>query len=265
MSERTDHTHPTHHRTALALAAPMLALLTLPLVALALGTTPSRFVSSFSDPRVQQALWLSLTTSLVATGFIVVLGTPLAWWMARSHGRFARFVESLADLPLILPPAVAGIALLLTFGRHGLLGELFGTVVFTPAAVVIAQVFVAAPLFLQPAKTVFTELRQSWLDVAALEGATALDRWLYIILPLARPALISGGAAALGRALGEFGATLIFAGNFAGKTQTLPLAVYGLLEQDLDAATDAALILVAAGFGFQLVMRRFGPHPEREA
>lgn len=243
---------------SLALAAPILGIISLPILALILGSSPGRMISSLRDPQIVAALELSFVTSLVATAFIVLLGTPLAWWLARSDGWVADAVETVADLPLILPPAVAGIALLLTFGREGLLGPLFPDVVFTPAAVVLAQIFVATPLFVQPARASFAELPQSWLDVASLEGAGAFDKWAHIILPFTRPALLSAAAAALGRALGEFGATLIFAGNFPGATQTLPLAVYGLLERDIGAATDAALLLVAAGFGLQLVIRRFG-------
>ena len=172
--------------------------------------------------------------------------------MSRSESRGARLVDSLVRLPMVLPPAVAGVALLLAFGRRGLLGSYLAAwgwpIPFTSAAVVLAEVFVAAPFFLQAATPAFRGVDPAQLSVARSLGASPARIFFRIAVPLASPGLIAGAAMAWARALGEFGATLMFAGNLRGETQTLTLAVYTAFESDLGAAQAMSLILVVVAF-----------------
>lgn len=240
-------------------SAPFLAFLALPLATLAQRSVLAGVVARATDPAVAQAVALSLTTSLLALAITLLGGTPLAFMLAR--GRFAGrgMVEALVDLPVVLPPAVAGIALLVTFGRRGLLGNALAaahiTLPFTPAAVVMAQVFVAAPLYIKAASSAFRERRHAIEEAAALDGASPLVVFQRITLPLALPALISGAVMTWARALGEFGATIIFAGNFPGRTQTIPLAIYLGFELNLQTALALAGVLLAVAFGVLLLVR----------
>ena len=234
------------------LAALLVAFLALPVIALVVTGTPADFLAGLRDPLVLPALGLSLFTTCVSLTAIVLLGTPLAWLLARN--RF-RAVEVIVQLPVVIPPAVAGLALLLAFGRRGLLGRAGLHVAFTTGAVVLAEIFVAAPFYVQAATAAFRRIDEELLIVARSLGARRFPAFVRVALPIARPALVSGAAMAWARALGEFGATLMFAGNLTGRTQTLPLAIYTLLESDLRAARSLSLVLVAAAFALLFVVR----------
>jgi molybdate transport system permease protein len=236
----------------------LLAFLALPLAALVILTGAGALLAGFRNALVWPALRLSLFTTGVSLAVIVGLGTPLAWQLARHRGRAGRAIETLVQLPIVVPPAVAGVALLLAFGRHGLLQRLVpGTpsLAFGTPAVILAETFVATPFFVQSAVSAFRRIDAQVLISARSLGATPLLVFVAIELPLAAPGLLAGAAMSWARALGEFGATLMFAGNSAGTTQTLPLAIYTALESDLDTAQALALILVVVAFGLLLVVR----------
>lgn len=237
----------------------MVAFLALPLLALFVSTAPGDFWIGLRHPLVWPALRLSLFTTLVSLFIIVFFGTPFAWSLARARGRIWRAVETAAELPIVIPPAVAGVALLLAFGRRGLLAGLVypegWSVTFTTAAVVVAQVFVSAPFFVQAAVSAFRRVDRRLLVVARTFGASPLRVFLRVAVPLAAPGLVAGGAMSFARALGEFGATLMFAGNLEGRTQTLPLAIYTALETDLRAAQALSVILVVFAFALLLLVR----------
>jgi molybdate transport system permease protein len=224
----------------------------LPVVALLLRVSPRMFLAHLREPVVQQALGLSLATSLAATTLCVVLGLPAAYTLARRRFPGREWLDTLVDLPITVPPVVAGVGLLLLFGRMGLLGryvEAAGLrIAFTPLAVVLAQAFVALPFFVKAARSGFQALDPELEHVAVTMGANRWQVWRHITLPLCRPALLAGITLAWARAMSEFGATLMFAGNLPGKTQTLPLAVMAAMEVDLDTAlTLSAITLLVAG------------------
>lgn len=246
-----------------AAGACMVAFVALPVLALFVTTGPADFLAGLGDPLVRPALTLTLLTTTTSLLLIVVFGTPLAWLLATRNSRAARMLETLLQLPVVIPPAVAGLALLLTFGRRGLLGPVFlplgWSVSFTTAAVIIAEVFVSAPFFLQAAISSFRRIDPSLVAVARSLGASPGRVFFQVAVPLARAGLVSGAAMAWARALGEFGATLMFAGNFTGRTQTLPLAIYTALESNLDAAKALSLVLVVVAFGLLLLLRARDP------
>lgn len=238
----------------------LVAFLLLPVLALFVTSGPAAWLAGLRHPITLPALLLSLGTTAISLAVVVVLGTPLAWWLARRRGSAARAVETIVQLPIVVPPAVAGLALLLAFGRQGLVG---GWLVaaglelsFTTAAVVLAQIFVAAPYYVQAATSAFAALDENLLVVARSLGVSRARVLSSIALPLARRGLAAGAALAWARALGEFGATLMFAGNLSGRTQTLPLAVYTALESDLRAAQALAVVLVVMAIGLLALLRR---------
>jgi molybdate transport system permease protein len=211
---------------------------------------------------VLSALALSLTTTAVSLALTVVFGLPLAYLLARRRFRGSWLVEAIVDLPLVLPPSVAGLALLLVLGRRGLLGgalEAVGMEIpFTTLAVILAQTFVSAPFFVRSARAGIASVERDFEDAARIDGASEIDVFRYIIVPLASTALAAGIVMSWARALGEFGATIMFAGNIEGRTQTLPLVVYGEFQGgDLDASIAAAAILVLAAFGVLVAVRLF--------
>jgi molybdate transport system permease protein len=242
-----------------AASAPLLVFLSLPLLALFLRLDLVGFWSSLDSPTVLQALTLSLATGTAAMLLTIVVGTPLALLLARRQFRGRNVVDTLVDLPMVLPPAVAGIALLLVFGRRGLLGpglEAAGiSVVFTPLAVVLAQLFVASPFYVKSAAAGFAEIDRELEQAAALDGATTFGTFRYVTAALAWPALLGGAVMTWARAIGEFGATIIFAGNFPGRTQTMPLAIYLGFERDLNQAVALAFILMVVSFGVLVVVK----------
>ncbi len=241
------------------LGAGLFIFLAAPLVALLLSSTPSELMRGLSHPSVAPALWLSAWTSAVSLVVVVCCGAPLAWLFARSRASWVRVVETCVELPIVVPPAVVGIALLQAFGRRGLFGsslESLGVgLPFTSAAVVVAQVVVSAPFFVQTAAAGFRRVDEDMLLVARTLGATPERAFFRIAVPVALPSLIGGAALCWARSLGEFGATLLFAGNFPGRTQTLPLAIYSALESDLGVARAIALILGAVAFATLLLLR----------
>lgn len=251
---------PSAQRLGLVLAASsLLAFLALPVVALLVTTSGAEFLAGLAQPLVWPALKLSLLTTTVSLALVVALGTPLAWLLARARGRLARATETVVQLPIVIPPAVAGVALLFAFGRRGLLaGFLYPrgwSVTFTTAAVVMAEVFVSAPFFVQAATSAFRRIDEHYFVVARTFGASPLRVFLRIALPLAAPGLVAGAAMSWARSLGEFGATLMFAGNMQGETQTLPLAIYTALESDLRAAQALSILLVVVAFVVLLLVR----------
>ncbi len=228
----------------LALAATLTFLL-LPVVAILVDRPPGELVAALGEEGALDALWLSLQTTAVALAVIVVVGTPAAWALATRTFRGRDAVVTLVELPLVLPPAVAGIGLLAALGPQGVLGPLVGdALVLRTVSVVLALVFVAAPFYLRAAQAAFAALDRSWLDASRTLGASEARTFLAVAVPAAAPGLLAGGALALGRALGEFGATLMFAGSFAGVTQTVPLAIYDRFATDFPAALALSAVLV---------------------
>lgn len=250
------------HAERLVIAAAgslLVAFLTVPLLALVVATVGADFEQGLRHPLVWPALKLSLLTTSASLVIVVLFGTPLAWTVARGNGRLARLIETAVQLPIVIPPAVAGVAMLLAFGRRGLLaGWLYPegwSVTFTTAAVVMAEVFVSAPFFIQAATSAFRRLDEKLLVVARTLGASPLRVFFRLALPLAEPGLVAGAAMSWARALGEFGATLMFAGNLQGETQTLPLAIYTALEADIRAAQALSVLLVLVAFALLLFVR----------
>lgn len=233
-------------------------LLALPLLALLWRALPGFSTRGFS-PMVADALRLSLLTSFATTVISVLLGTPTAYMLARYRFRGQAAVETLIDLPMVLPPAVAGLALLMAFGRRGLLGGPLAaagiSLPFTTAAVIIAQTFVAAPFYIRGARSGFAAVDRRLEQIAATLGSSNWRIFWRVTLPLASRSLISGAIMTWGRALGEFGATIMFAGNFQGRTQTMPLAIYIGLQEDLGGALTLASILLAVSFVLLITVR----------
>lgn len=244
---------------------PLILLLLIPLVAL-LARTPLALLSTYlTDARTLAAIRLSLLTSLAGTAAVVVLGTPLAYGLVRRRTRLNRALEVLLDLPIVLPPAVAGLALLMAFGRRGLFGaalaDLGLQLPFTPLAVVLAQVFVGAPYFIKTAGVALGAVTVDLEQAAALDGASTSNILRHVTLPLAVRGLLSGAALCWARALGEFGATILFAGNLPGRTQTMPLAVYLGFESDLALAQTLSVILLGVSVLILVVVRLLAGSP----
>jgi molybdate transport system permease protein len=245
---------------AVGLASGLLVLLVaLPIAGLLLTSSPRALLRALGDPMVGPAVAVTVSTTTASLLLIVACGTPLAWWLSRRRTRAARVLETLVHLPVVLPPAVAGVALLLAFGRRGLLGTTLASVgvglPFTPAAVVLAQAFVAAPFYVQAALSAFRRLDPDLVLVARTLGASRPRVFFTVAVPISWPALGAGAALSWARALGEFGATLLFAGNLTGRTQTLPLAIYTALESDLHTAQSLSIVMVAVAFAVLVAVR----------
>ncbi len=238
-------------RAAVAIAAAILiAFIVLPLVGLAAHITPAGFAGALSTPVARHALRLSAITTTITLAITLLFGTPLAYVLARADFPGRRIADAVADLPIVIPPAVAGIALLFAFGRNGTLGPLlhaFGiSVSFSTAAVVLAQTFVSAPFYVRAARAAFAAGDRTLEAASATLGMGPLRTFAYVTVPLAAPALLGGAVLTWARALGEFGATIMFAGNLEGVSQTLPLAVYLNLESgNVQVATALSIVLVA--------------------
>ncbi len=240
-------------------SAPMVLFLLLPLVALVLRVSPAHMLENLASPQVAQALGLSITTTAAATVLTVLAGLPTAFLLARHEFPGRGLVSTLLDLPLVLPPAVAGIALLITFGRAGIVGQHLSQagiqLTFTPVAVVLAQVFVASPFFVKSAVSGLLAVDREVEQSASVDGASPLQVARMITLPLCWPTLLGGAVMTWARALGEFGATIIFAGNMPGRTQTMPLAIYIGFEMNLNVALTLAAILLGASFVVLLLVK----------
>ena len=239
----------------------LLFFLLVPLAAIFIRAWPTgAFGSALRDPVVHDALVLSLTTTSISVGLAILVGSPVAWLLARHRFPGRDILETVLDLPMVLPPAVAGVALLMAFGRRGIFGpwlsDTFGIELpFTLAAVVLAQTFVSMPFFVKAAAAGFASVDRDIEEAARLEGSRLRVTWS-VTLPLAFPAMLAGTVMTWARALGEFGATIMFAGNFQGRTQTMPLAIYQTLEGGrLDAALALCGILIVVSFAILLVFK----------
>lgn len=228
-----------------------LMFLALPIIALALRAIVNRAwegMGAEGSSALFDAILLSAWTTLFTLLLTALLGTPLAYVLARRQFRFKRLVNILVELPIVLPPAVAGLALLVTFGRRGLFGPVLGeleiSLPFTTAAVVLAQTFVAAPFYIRAAQLGFQAVPTEIEEAGRVDGAGGLTLFRFITLPLAGRALGAGLILCWARALGEFGATILFAGSLQGRTQTMPLLIYNAFERSVDTAILAGLILV---------------------
>ncbi len=238
----------------------LVALLGLPLLALALRGIGRNFLSYVLSPPALSALKLSLLTSTVSALIALATGTPLAYVLARWKFRGKTALELLIDLPVVLPPSVAGLALLIAFGREGVFGVWLNSagiaLPFTTAAVVVAQTFVSAPLLVRSAHLGFAGIDRELEEAATAEGANDWQVYRFIMFPLAGRAVLAGLILAWSRALGEFGATLMFAGNLQGTTQTMPLLIYLGFENGLGAAMALSVMLVVVSVGLLAAMRR---------
>lgn len=250
-------------RSLTGLAALFGLFLALPILTLVVRAVfDGSLAASVASPVVLDALGLSLITTAVSLAITVTFGLPLAFVLARRRFGGKGWIEAIVDLPIVLPPSVAGLALLLVFGRRGLLAapfEVLGfSIPFTTIAVVLAQTFVSAPFFIRSARAGIAGVDRDLEDAARVDGASERQLFRLVTVPLAGAALAAGLVMTWARSLGEFGATIMFAGNVEGRTQTLPLVVYGEFQGgDLDASIAAAAILVIAAFGVLVAVRVF--------
>ncbi len=248
-----------------ALVALAAAFVIVPLLAILLRLPPGALADGLSEPAAVDALLLSLRTTTIALAIMLAVGTPVAFVLARRPFPGARIVSTILELPVVLPPAVAGVALLYAFGRFGTVGGVLRAagveIAFTTAAVVLAQLFVAAPLYLRQAQAAFAAIDPRLEDAARSCGAGPTRLFLRVAVPVAAGGLVAGAALAWARALGEFGATLLFAGSLQGVTQTAPLAIYALLDGSTESALGLSVVLVTISFavliGVRLSSRRW--------
>lgn len=230
------------------LAGVALLFLVVPIVVLAGRAVSTQAWGALPDTGIVQAILLSFVTTLFTLLLTLAFGTPLAYVFARGHFPLQRALNLLLELPIVLPPAVAGLALLVTFGRRGAFGPALSfvgvTLPYTTAAVVVAQTFVSSPFYIRSAQVGFKAVPREIEDAARVDGAAGLTLFRYVTLPLARRPLAAGLVLSWARALGEFGATILFAGSLAGRTQTMPLLIYNVLERNIDAAIWAGVVLI---------------------
>lgn len=242
----------------------LLALLALPVLALLWRAGTQGLYIFIAQPGAIAALKLSLLTSTLSVMAAMITGTPLAFVLARRKFIGKTLLELVIDLPIVLPPSVAGIALLIAFGRQGVFGSWLNalgiTLPFTTAAVILAQIFVSAPLFVRAARIGFAEIDHQIVEAAYVEGSNEWQLFRFLMLPLAGRAVLSGAILAWTRAIGEFGATILFAGNLEGVTQTMPLAIYLGLERSLNIALALSTLLVFVSFLLLLVTRWLEGH-----
>jgi molybdate transport system permease protein len=244
----------------------LLALLALPILALVWRAGSDGILLFITQPSAIAALRLSLFTSSISVLIAIFTGTPLAYVLARRKFAGKTVLELVIDLPIVLPPSVAGIALLIAFGRQGIFGAALNSVgvnlPFTTTAVVLAQTFVSAPLFVRAARIGFAEIDRQIIEAAYVEGSNEWQLFRFLMFPLAGRAILSGAILAWTRAIGEFGATILFAGNLEGVTQTMPLAIYLGLERSLSIALALSTVLILVSFVLLLVTRRLENHKE---
>jgi molybdate transport system permease protein len=245
-------------------SAILLALFGLPLFAVISRSLNTNFFSYAFSEQALKALQLSLITSSITTGIAGIFGTPLAYTLSRWKFRNKSWIELLTDLPIVLPPSVAGLALLIAFGRQGLFGSalsIFGiSLPFTTAAVVLAQIFVAAPLYVRSARIGFSGIDLQLEEAARVEGANNWQLFYEVMFPLAGRALLSGAVLTWTRALGEFGATILFAGNLEGVTQTMPMAIYLGFERNLGIALALSVVLIFVSVILLAITRKLENH-----
>jgi molybdate transport system permease protein len=243
---------------ALALAAAV-TFLTLPVVAIFVDSTPAELLDSLGEPGALDALWLSLRVTAIALAIILVVGTPAAYLLATRSFRGKAVVVTLVELPLVLPPAVAGIALLAAVGPSGILGGAVNAagieLALQTAGVVVALTFVASPFYIRQAMAAFAAVDRTLMDASRTLGASEARGFFRVMIPSALPGLTAGAALATGRALGEFGATLMFAGSFQGITQTVPLAIYDRFSTNFDSALALSAVLVGVSAAILLSVK----------
>jgi molybdate transport system permease protein len=236
-----------------------LTFLTLPIVAIFVNSSPGDLIASLGERGALDALWLSLRCTAAAIAIILLVGTPAAYLLATRSFRGKALVVTLVELPLVLPPAAAGIALLAALGPSGILGgaiEAAGIQLsFATAGVVVALTFVSSPFYVRQAMAAFAAVDRTLLDASRTLGASEAHGFLRVMIPVALPGLAAGTALAIGRSLGEFGATLMFAGSFQGITQTVPLAIYDRLSTDFDSALALSAVLVAVSAAILLSVK----------
>lgn len=234
---------------ALLLTAVAVAFVTLPCLCLVLDVRFSDLLRGLRSPAVQEALLLSVRTSLLATAICCVIGTGAAYVLARTNIPGKRLIDAILQLPVVLPPVVAGVALLMAFGRRGLLGNALSLagveVSFTTIAVVMAQCFIALPFFIQASRGGFESVPRTLEEASYTLGVSDLATFFRVTIPLSWPSLVSGAVLCWGRAVGEFGATIMFAGNMRGVTRTMPLAILTAMQGDVDTAVVLAVMLLA--------------------
>jgi molybdate transport system permease protein len=242
-----------------------LLFLILPVVAIFANTPPGDLIDSLSSDVARDALWLSLKTTVAALLIIVIVGTPAAYFLATRDFRGKSVVTTAIELPLVLPPAVAGIGLLAAFGPSGIFGSLLEDagieLVLQTAGVIVALTFVAAPFYLRQAQAAFAAVDPDLTAAARTLGAGEARAFWRVAIPCAGAGITTGMALAWGRALGEFGATLMFAGSFQGITQTAPLAIFATFARDFPAALALSAVLVAASAGLLLAVKLLGRSP----
>jgi molybdate transport system permease protein len=241
------------------LAGSFFLFLGIPLAALLIREPPALLWNSIKQPEVLQALQLSLVTTFVSIFLTVIFGLPVAYVLVRSHIPGRRLLETLVTMPTVLPPVVAGVALLITFGRFGLIGRYLTplgiSIPFTTVAVVMAQMFVSSPFFVNSARAGLEQLDLRFESAAYTLHASPFYTFRRVVLPLIRPALLTGAGLAWARALGELGATITFAGSFPGITETMPIAVYTAAEIDLESAVALSVVLLAISFAVLIALR----------
>ncbi|MEN6528635.1 MAG: ABC transporter permease [Anaerolineaceae bacterium] len=241
------------------LAVPLILFIAVPILALFLRSPINELFANLDKTQIVQAIRLSIFTSLSTTVITLLFGTPVALLLTQRNFRLYRFVDTLIDLPTVLPPSVAGIALLMAFGRKGVFGPILSamdiTIPFTSIAVIMAQTFIASPLYIKAATIGFSAVDLELKQAASLDGANRWQIFRYITLPMSSSSILSGSVMTWARALGEFGATIIFAGNFPGRTQTMPLAIYIGFEIDLDVALTLAIIMICFSFFTLIVIK----------
>jgi molybdate transport system permease protein len=217
------------------------------------------FIASLTSPLALQALQLSLVTSAISIMIVVLVGTPFAHLLARSDSFLLKVVDSMVELPIVLPPVVAGVAMLMAFGRQGLIGpalsELGIILPFTTTAVILAQIFVAAPFYIRASKLGFQSVEPDYENVSQTLGVSPWRTFWRLTLPMAAPSILTGVALAWARAISEFGATIMFAGNLTGETQTMPLAIMTAMESSLGAALALSVLLL---IGSLLILAALG-------
>ena len=234
----------------------------LPVVAILVKAAQQKglMASLLSDTTIQ-ALQLSIVTSIISIIIVVIIGTPFALLLARKDNLLLKFIDSLVELPIILPPIVAGVAMLMAFGRQGIMGPALSSVgialPFTTGAVICAQIFVAAPFYIRAAKLGFQSVSTDYEDVSQTLGVSPWQTFWKLTIPLASPSILSGLALAWARAISEFGATIMFAGNLTGKTQTMPLAILTAMESDIGASLGLSVKLLFASIIVLIILGFF--------
>ena len=242
----------------------------LPLIALLFrALEQDSFLEAMTGSHAMTGLRLSLFTSAISMGVVVAIGTPFAYLLARVDRPVVRLLDTLVELPLVLPPVVAGLAMLMAFGRQGFLGKwlepLGVSIPFTVTAVVFAQMFVAAPFYIRSLRLGFQAVPRELEELSETLGVSPSRTFMRITLPLVRPSLLGGLALAWARAISEFGATMMFAGNFPGRTQTMPLAILTALESDLSVALAMAVLLTAVSVGILVALGLLGVAYRRDS